>query len=387
MSKFNVVRLFEAARKSRELDRFYDDFQEAIDNREISLSDFSITELFSGLVEGGHHFATQWRANPDNRESLLEAGVDSSAFVNITGQLMVNEVLTGYQDPAFMADRLVRTISTRLPHGEKVIGLAEIGNEAEGIGEAKPYPYVAFGEEWIETPPTNKRGMIVGLTRETIVQDLTGQLVENAQRVGHWMGYNKEIRVLQTVLGITDSYKRKNKAVVQTYNDNTGDHDFDNLASPNALVDWTDIEAAELLFDGMTDPNTGTPIVVIPNTIIVPTALKHTARKIINATEIQTVDNQAAAGTVRTVSANPVAGAYAIESTQLVYTVTGSTSTWFLGDFRKAFAYMEVAPVQVVQAPANNHDEFHRDIINQWKVSEWGVPAVMDPRYAVKCTA
>ena len=86
------------------------------------------------------------------------------------------------------------------------------------------------------------------------------------------------------------------------------------------------------------------------------------------------------------IAANPVAGAYKIVTSQLVKTVTSSPSTWFLGDFKGAFRYMEVSPITTAQAPVNNEMEFSNDIVARFKVSEWGVPAVFEPRKVVKNT-
>ncbi|MCR9120595.1 MAG: hypothetical protein NXI22_26980, partial [bacterium] len=86
-------------------------------------------------------------------------------------------------------------------------------------------------------------------------------------------------------------------------------------------------------------------------------------------------------------SANPLAGeSYPVVSSQYVKQRTGSDTTWFIGEPKKAFKYMENWPITTVQAPANSHDEFHRDIVVQYKTSERGAPAVLDPRYMVKCT-
>lgn len=385
-NRFNTRRLYEAAVKEGKTDKFFDDLQEALDSGQVSGADFSLAALFEDFVENGSAILSDWRtSSPENRVSLLESGVNSTAFLNITGQLLVNEVMQTWNGPQFIADQLCTTVSTKLPRGEKIPGLAQIGNEAEAIGEGKPYPLVGFGEDWIETPEAIKRGMICPVTREAIVSDLTGQILERAREVTKWIRYNKEIRVLQTALGITSSYKRKNKSIVATYGDNSGDHDFDNLAASNTLADWTDIETAELLFDAMVDPNTGTPIMVNSDTIVVPSALKHTARRIVNATEIRTGDITTGTGT-QTLSANPVAGDYSIVSSQLVKTVTTSDSTWFIGDFKGAFRYMEVSPITAVQAPVNSEMEFTHDIVQRFKVSEWGVPAVFEPRKVVKCT-
>lgn len=383
-NRFNVKRLLEAARRDGNEQKFHDEFAEALEKKEIRPDEFSLLELFEETVEDGREIVSQWRHNAEGRMSLVEAGVNSTAFSNITGQLLVNTVMEAYDDPIFISDQLVTTQTTRLPKGEKIPGMSRIGNEAEAIGEGQPYPLVAFGEDWIETPETIKRGMIVPLTREAIVQDLTGLILERARDVAYWIRYNKEIRCLQTVLGITSSYNRRNRGVVATYGDNSGSHDWDNLAGSNTLVDWTDIENAELLFDALVDPNVGTPIPIVPDTLVVPSALKHTANRIINAEGVGMGDG--ASNTYRTDGPNPVKGAYKIVSSQLVKVVTSSDSTWFLGAFKRGFKYMQVSPIQTVQAPTNSHDEFHRDIMQQWKVSEWGVAAVTEPRVAVKCT-
>ena len=59
---------------------------------------------------------------------------------------------------------------------------------------------------------------------------------------------------------------------------------------------------------------------------------------------------------------------------------------WFIGDFRKAFAYMENWPITVTQSPANSEAEFNQDIVVRFKASERGAAAVINPRYVVKST-
>ncbi len=72
--------------------------------------------------------------------------------------------------------------------------------------------------------------------------------------------------------------------------------------SGNDLVDCTDVEAAEMLFAEITDPNTGEPIAIIPNQIFATPAKKHTINRIINATEVRYTDQVA----TETLSANPL---------------------------------------------------------------------------------
>ena len=105
---------------------------------------------------------------------LLEAGdgVDVTAFSNITGQVVHSRILEAYTQEAFVLSRLVDTIPTRLD-GEKIPGIGRIGDEVAEVRPGMPYPSLGFGEDYIETPQTTKRGFIVPVTKEAIFFDRT----------------------------------------------------------------------------------------------------------------------------------------------------------------------------------------------------------------------
>jgi len=386
MPSYNVKRLYEAAVRDKTPDRFFEDLQDALDKGEVKPRDFSVRDNFESFVEDGLAILDQWRRYPEDRLNLQEGAVDTTLFSRINKQLLSTETMVAYQAAAAIGNSLVTTIPDKDLYGSRVPGIALIGDEAEAVGEGKPYPLVRPGEDFVQTPAKVKRGMICAITKEAILADLTGQVLATARGIGEWMGYNKEGRILSVVLGIVATYNRKNRGVVPTYGDNSGNHDWDNLVASNALVDWTDIEAAKLAFDGMVDPNTGAPILVEGKTILVAQSLEWTARRIANATAIEHVDNQANAGTIRTTSANPVPSLDIVTSPR-VSTIQGNSTSWYLGDFPKAFAYREVWPITVTQAPPNSEEEFTKDIVDRFKVSEYGVASVENPRYVVKCTA
>ncbi len=381
-------RLFESAVRAGTPQRYWQDFNRGLKEGQIHLADYSIKELFESFVPDGREIVDSWNPRHGGHGIMLaEAGdaVTTSDFSNITGQLAFTQVLDAFSDPGFLYPQLVNDIQTSFD-GEKIPGIGRIGDEAATIGEAQPYPLAGVGEEFIETPSTIKTGMIVPVTKEAIFFDRTGRLVQRASEVGYWLGQNKEKRVLDEVLGITNSYKY-NGVADNTYADDSGTHNWDNLQASNALVDWTDVENALLLFDGMTDPVTGEPIMIIPNTIIVPTALKKTVERVLHATSIQFGSPGSTSDVTLTNAANPINEQLALITGSMVKSRTSSASTWFIGDFKRAFQYMQNWPITSVQAPTNSHDEFHRDIVQQYKVSERGVPATVNPRYVVKSTA
>jgi hypothetical protein len=384
-----LKRLYEAAsRDGREKVRqFYAELEESLEKGEIQPNEFSVREVFEGFVEDGREIVDSWKPGSVNGGiNLIEAGnaIDTSAFSNITGQIVYTRVIQAFGDPAFIGDQLVETIPTQF-NGEKIPGIGRLGDASQTIPESGLYPTVGTSEEWIDTPQTTKRGFIVPVTKEAIFFDRTGLVLERAREVAEWCALNKEKRILDIALGITTSYRRNGAAAIATYQASTP---FVNIKSSNGLTDWTNVEAAELLFDALTDPNTGEVINIVPDTLIVPTALKHTARRITRATEVQyNAGGYAASGNVqRTVSANPL-DSYNILTSRLVKARTSSATTWFIGNPKKAFAYMQNWPISVVQAPNNSEPEFTQDIVARYKVSERGAAAVRDPRYMVKCTA
>ena len=142
--------------------------------------------------------------------SVLEAGdgVDVTAFLNITGQVIYSKIMEAYTQEAFVVSKLVDTIPTRLD-GEKIPGIARIADTIDEVAPGMPYPHLGFGEDYIETPSTTKRGFIVPVTKEAIFFDRTHLVLSRAAEVGEVLGLNKEKRLIDLVIGVTNNYKWK----------------------------------------------------------------------------------------------------------------------------------------------------------------------------------
>lgn len=366
---------------------------EQIEDGSLTLRDFSIKEMFEALVPDGPEVL---RLMDQTKKSggtwrLQEAasGVDLSAFSNITGQIIFTTIKKEFELATMVADMVCTTRQSPFPYGERVPGIGGIGDQAEVVNEGQPYPTAGVNEEFIDFPAPAKRGFIVPVTRESIVFDRTGQLGQRVSTVAKWLGLNKEKRVLDTVLGVTNTYKR-NGTSTNTYLSSGA---YIN-SQANTLVDWTDIENAELLFDAITDPNTGEPIAWQGEmTLIVPTALRRTAHRIVHMTQIRF--NDGASGTTAYYGQNPLqnqsnninmSGTINVLSTPYIKSRDSSASTWFYGRPKEAFVYNEVWNIETSQAPTGSPSEFERDIMLQYKASEFGVPGTMEPRMMTKNT-
>ncbi len=382
--------------KYRELRRRYEldgpakttaHLQEAFREGDLKPEDVSIRDLAESLIPDGHQWVRQLDPRNSSGVNLLEAGdgVDVTAFLNVTGQVIYSKIMEAFTQESFVASKLVDTIPTRLD-GEKIPGITRVADDIEPVHPGMPYPNLGFGEDYIETPATTKHGFIVPVTREAIFFDRTHLILQRASEVGEVLGLSKEKRLLDLIIGTTNNYNA-NGTSYDTYQ--TSSPWINELAS-NELVDWTNVDAAEQLFADILDPHTGEPVLIQPNSVLVMPAYRLAAHRVFNATDI----NYSASGQPTTTNASNPLGSYNVEASRLAYrriiasgeSAADAKKWWFLGDFRRAFAYMENWPITVTQAPQNSEADFTNDIVVRFKASERGAAAVLNPRYVVKNT-
>jgi hypothetical protein len=360
---------------------------EALSANHLKPEDFGIRDLAEALVPDGHEWVRLLDPRSAGSVHLLEAGdgVDVSAFLNITGQVIYSKIMEAYHQEAFVVSRLVDTIPTRLD-GERIPGITRLAESIDEVGPGMPYPHLGFGEDYIETPSTTKRGFIVPVTKEAIFFDRTHLILSRAAEVGEILGLNKEKRLIDLVIGATNNYNWRGT----TYNTYQTSVPWINSLAANELADWTNVDAAEQLFADILDPNTGEPVLVRGTTVLVMPAYRHAANRVFQATQLTFT---ASGSDTATVAANPLAG-YRLHESRLAYrriVASGVASAeakkwWFLGDFHRAFAYMENWPITVTQAPVGSEAEFNNDIVLRFKASERGAAAVLNPRFVVKNT-
>jgi hypothetical protein len=382
--------------KYRELKRRYDldgadqnvtHLSEALREGHLKPEDFSIRDLAEALVPDGREWVRLLDPRSAGGVSVLESndGVDVTAFLNIAGQVIYSKIMEAYTQEAFVVSKLVDTIPTRLD-GEKIPGISRVTDTIDEVGPGMPYPHLGFGEDYIETPSTTKRGFIVPVTKEAIFFDRTHLVLTRAAEVGEVLGLNKEKRLIDLVIGVTNNYKWKGT----TYNTYQTSTPWINSLATNELVDWTNVDKAEQLFADILDPSTGEPVLVRGTTVLVMPAYRLAAQRVLSATQLTFT---AAGSTTATFAANPLSG-YRVFDSRLAYRrivaagIAAATAKkyWFVGDFRRAFAYMENWPITVTQAPLGSEAEFNNDIVLRFKASERGAAAVINPRYVVNYT-
>jgi len=361
--------------------------RESLQKKELAPDDFSLRELAEAFMS--REWVQDLHPKSGGRRAIREAAGDAvafSQFSNITGQIVFSAIKEAYDDEEFVFSQVVPTRPTSLLDVEKIPGISNIGDEFQTVSEAAEYPMVGMSEDYIEVAAKLKRGAIIAVTKEAIFTDKTGVLLERAKKLGWWLGFNREKRLVDLVIdentgaasvtagGHRYHWKGTSYATYQTSTP------WNNVTTSNALANWTNIDTSWKLLAAMTDPYTGEPIMVQPTTIIVTPDLFHTARYVTSATEVRNQTNLAAGNTNReTLSPSPIEN-YRILMSRLLKSRAATDTDWWFGCPEKAFAYFSAWDLTTEEAPANSREAFFRDITFQFKASESGAAATLEPR-------
>lgn len=375
-----------------------DAFREIFQSKAIHPGNVDLGALFEACF-GRHEFVAcraggqQYLANDVMVRALTEAegAVATSAFRNITGQIVYSTVMDAYSLEESVITKMIPEVPTKFLDGEKIPGVNQIGPEGVVRDEGNEYAIAGFGEDWLFTPPVKDTGMIVNVTWEAVFADRTNLVLTRAGDVGRWIAYDIEQRAVDCLIDENRTSHRYNwrGTVIASYGDNSGTHTFDNLQASNGLSDHANINSAVQLLNQMTDPYTAQPTVYEAKHLVVTKQLEQTARRIIRAGEIRvTVPGYATtANPSQTVAPNPYANAFElVTSRQLAFRLATDTD-WFLGDVSQYAKRMVAEPLAVLQAPPNSPDEFKRRIVGQYRANVRDAFVVVQPRAMIKSTA
>lgn len=328
------------------------------------------------------------RANEaEMAECLREnvAPVNQSLFTNIT-LLTVNQgVIDGYQSPEYIGDKLCTTLASS-EDNVQIPGIQPIAETAESeVPEGEEFPTVKVGEDYITTPRSKKYGLKIGVTKEALFFDRTGQILEQAQAVGERCGTRRELAILRMVLGITNSFSRK--GVTRNTYVASADPRINQLAA-NPLIDWHALDVAWQGFNALRDDRAvPEPIAVTAKQILVPQNLLFQANRVLKASSTREDTAGISGDATKTYGSNPIPAGMVTEVLtsqwlEWLYQANSLTElSWYIGDFKKAFGYRQVFPLQVIAAAPNAQAEFDRDVVAQFRASERGVPFVKAPWY------
>ena len=296
----------------------------------------------------------------------LHEAVDTTSFPVIIGTLISKKIIDGFVAGKKVGDLLTTTFTSSLEI-DKITGVYEEGTMKK-VKQGMNYEHTSdIKEKWVQIEGA-KFGKILDITEETIRFDKTGQILKKAGEIGEGAAEFREKQILNTIQDVT-GYKAYYPAGIQTALFSGGHGN----TITNKLEDHTDLDAAFVKLGGMKREN-GDPIVVNPNTILVPVALYTAAASLFKSTVIVGGANS---------QPNPFAGRFnPIDSP---YLDAQSTTAWYLGNFKKAYLWKEIFPLQVqTRKDTKNDAAWEKDIMAQYKVRYYGTCGAQDYRYVIK---
>lgn len=368
----------------------------------LRLADCSLRNLAEEFI--GEDAVERW-LNPNVTRVLQEssgAAIPPSVFSNInaftgvTAGLMEVAILEGYQNPMFIGDKLMPTESSRQFEGRKTIGVSRAGDVAEERAPGAPTARAKIGERWITQPRTVENSLAIEILQETVYLDLTGQVTSEANDLGTWVRYRKELRQIDAFIGVTNNYNYKGSS----YNTYLTSGSWVNDVTSNELVTHENIKTAEIKFRDMTDPETGTRILTNPNAVLVQREYLDRMTALLGAPNLQYQQTPELGSTAirRAVDGPSVyAGKYEIIESPLVFeridatdglnqTAAAAAKYWWMYEKGKPFVYVENWPLRVQTAAPGQLDMIDRGIVLYVKADERGVPMVREPRGVVRCS-
>lgn len=316
-----------------------------------------------------------------------------SAYNSTVIGLLEAKVLQAYQGPEFIMDSVFKSDPSNL-RAAKRIGISNIGDVAQERKPGQPHARAMLTDRYTITPDTVNTALAIDVTREAAMfsGDLGNQLLTQAKGVGEAVRRRKEYRCIDVFLGVTNPYNYNGTS----YNTYLTSGAWTNSRSL-PFVDWQTVDTAMQAFVGLTNPETGEPITVIPKDAFVMPAKWATVKKFLTDTSVQTRTQSQA---VVAAGSNPYAGAFnvvnpmtyqyamvrATASSGLNLSSSNAGQYWWLGNFNEAFAYLENMPLMTQTEYTDGYTSKDRGLIFSTFVDEMGVPYVKDPRQVQRFT-
>ena len=360
-------------------------------------NEFSLRDLACHLIEAaggpiGWDGLRALEARSDSMRLLEATGAISTSAFRLVSQRMVDAaVMEGARLPDTVLSQVLPVVEGRKRRSEfpsPTIPL-EQGKNARDVQEAQEYPVLGIYGERVKNLPTRKKGFQLPITREAILEDDTGSLLQAARDAGAAIARMKEDLICDMVAGLIPD------CVIEQRVGDTGDV-VSNLfltsgrwinSHVNALVDWTDLDDAVNLLIANTIPGTGGPAVLLQRHLLVPEQRRTLAYRILNA-----IETRSGSGNNTVVAGNPYSGQGGTPGVTLLVSPhlysrqiaagvnqTNATGTWYFGDLTQAWRYYQLWPIEVSeeQSPAQRYTH---DIWVRYSVSECGVPVCVQPR-------
>lgn len=349
--------------------RVGDQIGRLIDKGELKPTELSFKALFESLCNKDRDVDV-------NDSSRVVEAMTASAFPYITSKA-ISKVLIDSYDYA-LGD--VSSLVTEVPSNraaEDIPGLTA-GDNLDLVGESAPYHEVTIKEKRCRI--TNfKFGKIIALTKEMMLFDQTGRVLEQAKRIGEKGGLHRHSIVVKKCASLACSETGEAADTSLVYDGTAralyaNDHSaWDTQTNDNistTAFGFTGVDELLQLLLAQKDDR-GDAIVVTAKQLLVPVQLQTKA--------LQLVGSEWEYGTANR-NINPYKGKYQVIATPILT----SAGVYYLGDFARQMRWQWVWEPITDTLMATSESAFTNDILQQFKFSYMGGCGALDHRFAAK---
>ena len=374
----------EAGSKRKGYEMAADSLVEAIDAGQINTSQISFKQLYEELVD----------VPISEPAARVAEAMDSSAFPTVAKKIIHKDIIDEYDLALGSVGDLVRSAQATRTDDELVVGFTAGDTNPLMRRQGMAYEETSFGEKNWKVVMADF-GRLISLTREVIYEDRTGEVMSRARDIGRAAGHHKQKMIIETIECAARSafeetsfggavYKGSAQNAAAMYSNDHSALDGqanDNLIASNALADYTDLDAVYQAYNAMVD-EAGNKVSIVPNTVLIPNALKAKAFQIMNSQMLGGGASDTVSPTYNPVKDLAQGGLNIVSSVFL-----SSASDWYMGDFAKQMLWLNVYSPATASQGANSELAFTNQIVARFRFSYHGGVGHTDWRYIVKSTA
>jgi hypothetical protein len=298
------------------------------------------------------------------KDQDLEENIVSSAFPTIAGELISSKMIEGYEMWPDQVSALFEEVPSKLKVSN-VVGWTNVAG-IERVNERQDYPQMKPPREKAIQIPSYKYGGLLDLTKESIFFDQTGELLNQARKVGE-AARRKRMRLMWDAIVDANATAYD---LGDLYSSGNG-----NVQTSNPLSNETAWETVRAKLMAQVDEN-GEPIWVFGDrpVMVVPSGLLATAEKLQK-------NDTGPMGTAN-LDVNLAKNQFDIVVNPFL---SASSTTWWYGAFKRQFRWERVWPFEVFTRVGQDTEEgFKADVIQQFKASFYGGAGAADTKYVIQ---
>lgn len=347
----------------------------------LKVEDISIKQLFEELIDPNAKLDMH-----SSVEEIAEA-VSTSNFATISNTVMNAAIIPAYESEVGDAAQLV----TELPAVKT--GPEEIGGYTAGGGFEQRPEHLSYAEETLGekywTIDKSDFGKIISLTRESIFDDRTGQLIRRAQGIGEKGGQLRAKIITQslevaartamgesasraavymgTAISASNFYNADHSALIDSAGTNA------NLVASNPLGTSGNLQKAAAKLVAMVDEE-GDEVITKADSLIFHTDLSETAWELIY-------------GRVKRGDNNDIENFNYKRYRPIELPFLSSGTTWYLGAPKKQMVWLWVWKPETKVQTQNSNLAFQSQIVLRYRFNWYGGVGHTDYRHIIKNTA